>query len=79
MGPRARQIALAQAERLLLRFGLDGHRVQQFGDLREIHAAIECHGTDMVAVHAARQVAQHRVLGIGCDPLDHELLTGDTQ
>ncbi len=72
--PGAQPLRGTETERLTRALRLDRERTEHIGNLRRADTPVESHGAEMVAVQAPRELGQQRVLGIGSDALDHELL-----
>ena len=70
---------VAQAERLAGTVRFDRQRAQHVGHFPRLDAAVERDRAEMVAMQPVRQLAQHRMPGIGGDAFDHQLVARDTE
>ena len=77
--PCAQLLRSAEPERLPGAFRVDRERLEHIHDFAHPQPAVERDGAKVVAMQPSRELRQQRVLRIGRDALDDELLASHTQ
>ena len=77
--PGAQPLRRAQPERLPAALRVHGQRLEDARHLAGLDAAPEGDGAEVVTVQPGGELGQHRVLRIGGDALDHQLLPRDAE
>src|SRR6185503_5271012 len=77
--PRAQPLEWPQSQRLSGALRVDGQGAEQFCDFVDAQTALERHCAEMMAMQPPREIGEQRMLGIGRDALDYELVARDPE
>ena len=79
VGPGAQPLGVAEAQRLPGALRVHGQGLEHVSHFRRLDTLAEGHGTQVVPMQPLGELAQHRMLRVGGDPLDDKLPAGDAQ